>query len=366
MKKFSLLAILLLAAFLIVSCTGTKAETETTVISESTQEVATTDAQTTVVSEPIVQTEEPPVVESETDTIVIDTAPAITAADPELDQKFSYVYGHMLASNILGQGIDLSTTQFISGSSDFYNYADPKLTEEEINDLFTQYQSFLDGNLTEADLEAGVGENPGELATFRDRFSYGYGYVVQYNLQSQGIIVTLEDFNSGITDAYAEIPLPYTDEEVEALFTAYQDKLMAEYNTMVEEYSAQNLTEAESFLAENGQLEDIVTTESGLQYKVVTAGDGALPTSGDTVELDYMITFLDGSTGDSSYSRGEPSVFSLANLIPGFAEGVELMPVGSHYRFYVHPSLAYGEMGNEMIPPNTLLIFDVELHDIVK
>ena len=98
----------------------------------------------------------------------------------------------------------------------------------------------------------------------------------------------------------------------------------------------------------------------------MSLGEGALPTSEDTVKVDYMITFLDGSTGDNSYSRGEPSTFKLANLIPGFAEGVKLMPAGSHYRFYVHPSLAYGEAGNEMIPPNTLLIFDVELHEIVQ
>ncbi|PKL28457.1 MAG: hypothetical protein CVV46_07045 [Spirochaetae bacterium HGW-Spirochaetae-2] len=366
MKKFSILAILLLATALIVSCTGTKAETAPTTTTESTQTVPATAAQSTVVSEPVVQAEEAPVVESKTDTIVIDTAPAITADDPELDQKFSYVYGHLLANNIIGQGIDLAAGPFISGSADFFNYADPKLTEEEINNLFMQYQGFLDGVLTETDLEAGIGEDAGELASFRDRFSYGYGYVVQYNLQSQGIIVVLKDFNSGISDAYAEIPLPYTDEDIDALFTAYQDKLMAEYDSMVREYAAQNLVEAETFLAENSQLEGVVTTESGLQYKVMSAGNGAIPTAEDTVELDYMITFLDGSTGDNSYSRGEPSVFGLSNLIPGFSEGVRLMPVGSHYRFYVHPSLAYGEMGNEMIPPNTLLIFDVELHDIVK
>jgi len=365
MKKLSFLAILLLATVLIVSCAGTKAETP--VVQDETP-VVVSDAQVVTITEPAVQEEAPiesaPVVE--TSPIVIDTAPAFSATDADIEQKFSYVYGHLLASNIIQQQIDLAPTPFIAGSADFFNYADPKLTESEINDLFMLYQQFLDGTLTETDLEAQSGEPVDTLVTFVDKFSYGYGYVVQYNLQSQGILVVLDDYHSGVADAFAQIPLPYTEAQIDELFTAYQDKLIAEYEAMVGEYAAQNLADAESFLAENATAEGVVTTDSGLQYKVMSLGEGALPTSEDMVKVDYMITFLDGSTGDNSYSRGEPSTFKLANLIPGFAEGVKLMPAGSHYRFYVHPSLAYGEAGNEMIPPNTLLIFDVELHEIVQ
>lgn len=365
MKKFLLLAVLLLATALIVSCTGTKAESP--VVEQGAQSPAT-DAQVTTIAEPVEQTE--PVVEAETpvksEPIVIDTAPAFSATDADLDQKFSYVYGHLLASNIIDQDLDVLPTPFIAGSADFFNYAEPKLSEETVNALFMSYQQFLEGTKTEAELEAEAGEPVEGLVTFTDKFSYGYGYVVQYNLQSQGILVDIENYHAGVADAYAEITLPYSEEEIDQLFTAYQEKLFAEYQAQVAEISAQNLAEAETFLAENAAEEGVVTTESGLQYKVMTLGEGVLPTDADTVEVDYMITFLDGSTGDNSYSRGEPSTFALANLIPGFSEGVKLMPVGSHYRFYVHPALAYGETGNEMIPPNTLLIFDVELHDIVE
>ena len=355
MKNITLLALLLIAIALIVSCTGTKAETPA---AEVIEPVMVSDAQVTTITEPV------PVVEP--DTIVISDAPAFSANDPDLDQKFSYVYGHLLAGNIVGQGIEIDAVPFIAGSADFYNYVEPKVDEFTINDLFMNYQKFLEGSITESELEQSAGEPIDTLTTFKDKFSYGYGYAIQYNLQSQGIIVDLENFNSGIADAYAQIALPYSSEEIDQLFTAFENKLLAEYEAMISEYSAQNLAEAEAFLAENASVEGVVTTASGLQYKVMSQGEGALPVETDTVEVDYLITFLDGSTGDNSYSRGEPSVFGLSNLIPGFSEGVKLMPVGSHYRFYVHPSLAYGEMGNESIPPNTLLIFDVELHDIVK
>jgi FKBP-type peptidyl-prolyl cis-trans isomerase len=257
-------------------------------------------------------------------------------------------------------------TPFIAGSSDFFNFVEPKIDEVAINDLFMSYQQFLEGTKTEAELESGAGEPVDTLLTFKDKFSYGYGYAIQYNIQSQGIIVDLENFHAGVADAFAEIPLPYAETEIDQLFAAFESKLLSEYEAMIGEMSSRNLAEAEDFLAENAAAEGVVTTESGLQYKVMSEGTGAFPVETDTVKVDYLITFLDGSTGDNSYSRGDPSVFALGNLIPGFSEGVKLMPGGSHYRFYVHPSLAYGETGNESIPPNTLLIFDVELHEIVK
>jgi len=356
MKKISLFALLAFASILIISCT-TKAQAPEPIPATPTEVSTVAPAEPTIVSTPIE--------EVEPETVVIDSAPPASATDADLDQKFAYIYGHLLGNNMVEQGLSLNSNQFIRGSSDFYNYVEPLISEDEIYDSFLTYQDFLDGVITEADLEDGEEDPVAEFSTFLDRFSYGYGYVVQLNLQSQGLILDLENFHAGVFDAFSEIELSYTEEEIDALFMAYQEKLMQEYEAMVEEYMAMNLAEAESFLEENQALEDVVTTESGLQYKVLSEGDGAKPTADSTVELDYMITFLDGSTGDNSYSRGEPSVFTISNLIPGFIEGMKLMNEGSHYRFYVHPDLAYGAAGNEMIPPNTLLIFDVELHKIL-
>lgn len=365
MKKVALLALLLIASLVLVSCTATKSEATET-ISEAPVEAAPVEqAETTVVSEPVEQEPTPEVEVEVEEPLVIDTAPAITADDPEIEEKFSYVYGHLMASGIKDQDIAIVPRHFMAGSNDFFQYADPALTEQQINDLFAKYQSYIDGQISQEELETNDIESVGDMSTFYDMFSYGYGYVVQYNLQSQGILVKIENFHNGVSDAFNDVSLTYTNEEIDALFSAYQEKLMADYEAMAAEYATQNLADAEAFLADNALKEGVVTTESGLQYQVVSEGDGAYPTEEDTVELDYMITYLDGSTGDSSYSRGTPSVFTLGNLIPGFKEGVKLMPVGSHYRFFVHPDMAYTEIGTETIPPNTLLIFDVELHDIV-
>jgi len=139
-------------------------------------------------------------------------------------------------------------------------------------------------------------------------------------LQSQGIIVSLEDYNNGVTDSLAGIALPYTDAQIDELFTVYQERMMKEYNASMEQMAAENLAMAEAFLSENSSKPEITTTASGLQYQVITQGTGPLPTIDDTVKVDYLITFLDGTTGDNSYARGEPSVFQINSLIPGFVD----------------------------------------------
>src|SRR6476619_7361380 len=116
-----------------------------------------------------------------------------------------------------------------------------------------------------------------------------------------------------------------------------------------------------AFLEENGKKEGVTTTASGLQYKVVKAGTGAKPKATDTVNVHYKGTFLDGKTFDSSYDRGQPISFPLNGVIAGWTEGVQLMPVGATYEFYIPSNLAYGERGaGGAIPPNATLIFVVE------
>jgi len=118
----------------------------------------------------------------------------------------------------------------------------------------------------------------------------------------------------------------------------------------------------QQFLEANAKKEGVSTTASGLQYKVITAGDGARPTATDTVKVHYRGTFIDGKTFDSSYDRGEPISFPLNRVIKGWTEGVQLMSVGSTYEFYIPYTLAYGENGaGGVIPPYATLIFQVEL-----
>ena len=125
--------------------------------------------------------------------------------------------------------------------------------------------------------------------------------------------------------------------------------------------------EGEKFLAENKTKEGVITTESGLQYKVITEGKGAKPTTSDKVKVHYTGTLLDGTKFDSSVDRGEPAEFGVTQVIKGWTEGLQIMPVGSKYIFWIPSELAYGERGaGQDIKPNSVLKFEVELLEIVK
>ncbi|MBW8312831.1 MAG: FKBP-type peptidyl-prolyl cis-trans isomerase [Rhizobium sp.] len=119
-------------------------------------------------------------------------------------------------------------------------------------------------------------------------------------------------------------------------------------------------------MAANKAKPGVQVTESGLQYRVERAGNGATPTASDVVRVHYKGTLLNGETFDSSYDRGEPAEFGLGQVIPGWSEGVQLMKVGSKYTFWIPAELAYGEAGGGPIPANAMLTFEVELMEIVK
>lgn len=145
---------------------------------------------------------------------------------------------------------------------------------------------------------------------------------------------------------------------------ALQEKRAAEMKAKAEANSA----EGAAFLAANKDKPGVVTTESGLQYQVLEEGEGAKPTAEDVVRVHYKGTLLDGTEFDSSYERGEPAMFALQQVVPGWQEGIALMPVGSKYRLWIPSDLAYGEMGtpNGEIGPNATLVFEVELLEIVE
>jgi FKBP-type peptidyl-prolyl cis-trans isomerase len=125
-----------------------------------------------------------------------------------------------------------------------------------------------------------------------------------------------------------------------------------------------NAAEGDKFLLENRVKEGVQVTDSGLQYKVVVMGEGAKPASTDKVTVHYRGTLLNGEEFDSSYSRNQPTSFQLDQVIPGWTEGVQLMPVGSKFMFFIPPNLAYGPQGGGPIGPNSTLIFEVELLSI--
>lgn len=199
------------------------------------------------------------------------------------------------------------------------------------------------------------------------KFSYAMGMDVGRSLKGLNVEVNSAAFNQAVEDALTGSETLLGEEESAKIkqdfFRKKQENQMAERKSSGE----QSKTEGEAFLVENAKKDGVTVTDSGLQYEVITQGDGAKPTATQTVSVHYKGTLLNGEEFDSSYSRGQPISFPLNGVIKGWSEGVALMPVGSKYKFYIPSELAYGERGaGAKIAPNATLIFEVELLAIEK
>jgi len=203
-----------------------------------------------------------------------------------------------------------------------------------------------------------------ELDTEQKKLGYIIGMDIGKSLRDQGTEVDLDSLVDAIRATYNNEELAMTAEEAGQVRKEYIEKMQAEKAAEAATAGQANLVAGQKFLAENATKEGVQTTASGLQYKVETMGTGAKPVATDTVKVHYRGTLLDGTEFDSSYARNEPISFALNRVIPGWTEGVQLMPVGSKFMFYIAPDLAYGEGGGGPIPPNSTLVFEVELLDI--
>jgi FKBP-type peptidyl-prolyl cis-trans isomerase len=189
--------------------------------------------------------------------------------------------------------------------------------------------------------------------------SYAIGMDFAMNLRENDYIPDIDAFSRGFRDAITGGETRFSRDEAG---TKIQQAIMSRIEKENEKYKQSEI----DFLAENSKKSGIIITNSGLQYEVIAEGSGAKPAAMDTVRVDYEGTLIDGSVFDSSYARGEPTEFPLNGVIPGWIEGLQLMSVGSKYRFYIPSELAYGSQGGGPIPPYAALIFNVELLDIVK
>ena len=199
------------------------------------------------------------------------------------------------------------------------------------------------------------------------RFSYAIGLDVGRSLTHIGTKLDLDAFNAAVETAIKNEKPMLSPKEITAVkqsvFKLQREKLLAEQK----ELGLKNKAAGEKFLAENAKKEGVKTTASGLQYQVIKLGDGPKPTATDQVKVNYKGTLIDGTVFDSSYKRGKPVTFPLNQVIKGWIEGLQLMPVGSKYRFFLPSELAYGARGaGGRIGPNAVLTFDIELLSIEK
>lgn len=195
--------------------------------------------------------------------------------------------------------------------------------------------------------------------------SYAVGANVGRSIAEPGIELDLDAFLAGFNAAYKKEDLDMTVEEIQTAMMSLQQKARAAAEKSMAEAGEVAKTEGEAYLAENAKKEGVKVTDSGLQYKVITEGTGPVPTATDTVKVHYTGTFTNGKKFDSSVDRGEPAMFGVTQVIKGWTEALQMMKVGSKWQLAIPSALAYGP-GRGEIPPNAVLLFDVELLEIVK
>ena len=204
------------------------------------------------------------------------------------------------------------------------------------------------------------------LPTEKEQASYMIGMSMGKQLSEIKEDVNVDTLVKGLRASIAGEKLLLTEEQAKEIGEAFGQRLQAKQIAKAMAEAKANLEKGQKALAENGKKPGVVTTASGLQYQILTEGKGAKPAATDGVKVHYKGTLLDGKTFDSSYDRGEPAVMPLQGVIPGWAEGLQLMPVGSKFKFWIPAQLAYGEQAPPTIGPNQPLVFEVELLEIVK
>lgn len=198
--------------------------------------------------------------------------------------------------------------------------------------------------------------------SLEDRASYIIGLNLGTNLKQNEVPVNLDLIIRGLRDGIGGGQAALSDQEIQAAMQEFQQKMMTAQQEKTKAAGEKNKKEADEFLAANKTKPGVVTTASGLQYQVLQQGTGPKPKPEDQVTVNYKGMLLDGTVFDSSYDRGEPATFGLSQVVAGWIEGLQLMPVGSKYKLFIPSNLAWGETGTGRdIGPNAAVVFEVEL-----
>lgn len=204
-----------------------------------------------------------------------------------------------------------------------------------------------------------------ELKDQKDKESYSLGYQFGQGLKDQGLDINLDVYTSAIRDALSGKDSLMSQEEIRGIILELQKRMTAARQKELKEKGEKNLVETKAFLEENKKKEGIKVLPSGLQYKVLTEGSGRIPKAEDKVTVHYRGTLINGTEIDSSYKRGQPSIFQVGSLIRGWSEALQLMKEGAKWQIFIPPELGYGETGaGGVVQPNSTLIFEVELISI--
>ena len=205
-----------------------------------------------------------------------------------------------------------------------------------------------------------AGEEP-ELKGLKDKESYSLGYQFGQSVKDQGVDINPEIYSSGLHDALSGANPRLSQDEIRDTVTELQKRVTAARQKEMKEMADKNLADAKVFLEENKKKKGVTSLPSGLQYKILAEGFGKTPKAADSVTVHYRGTLTNGTEFDSSHKRGQPATFQVGKVIRGWTEALQLMKEGSKWQLFIPPQLAYGDRGTGPIPPNSTLIFEVEL-----
>lgn len=227
------------------------------------------------------------------------------------------------------------------------------------------------GVIASAALVAGCNQSADETAeagvtldTLEQKVNYTIAADLASNFKQRDIPLDVDAFTAALRDVQTDAELRLSEDEMRETMQTFQEQQMQLAQQKQREQAEKNRQEGEDFLAENADKEGVHITDSGLQYKVLEEGDGVKPGPRDTVTVHYSGRLIDGKVFDSSYERNSPATFGLDQVISGWTEGLQLMETGAKYELYIPSDLAYGPGGNQGIPPNSTLIFEVELLEV--
>ncbi|HKJ05479.1 MAG TPA: FKBP-type peptidyl-prolyl cis-trans isomerase [Geopsychrobacteraceae bacterium] len=205
------------------------------------------------------------------------------------------------------------------------------------------------------------------LENDQDKISYAVGMNIGKTVEALDFNIDLDILIAGLTAAFNSEEGLLSESEMGTVLNSLQQQLQQRAMAEQAEIAEENLEKGNEFLKQNAKEEGVKSLESGLQYKIITKAAGAIPTKDDTVRVHYRGTLIDGTEFDSSYQTGNPVEFPVGGVIPGWVEILQLMHVGEKLKVAIPPSLAYGEMGAPpRIEPNTVLLFELELLEIVE
>lgn len=237
-----------------------------------------------------------------------------------------------------------------------------KKPADEESDSVTDLEDAADGPATKK--PAGLKMTDADVAKLEKHFSYIQGYYLGRNLREAGINLDHKAFDQALNDALDEKEPDMEQEEMQAAMQAVQKRIEQKMASRMAETARKNKKEEDAFLAANKKKEGVKALPSGLQYKVLKSGSGKSPKTSDTVKVNYKGTLLDGTEFDNSDKYAEPIVMRVDQFIPGWKQALPMMKAGDKWQLFIPSILAYGQQGNQVIPPNAMLLFELELLEV--